>query len=162
MTVRRSIVALSVTALLSAGCTTRMEVHSSPAPTPAPFQANIDLSSFGGDCQKVKCWLPTQFRPKLVKGESVSLKETPKRHGWPMDGDAVWVVCVAKGGSYHNGSGQSVNDWYGIRVPSNKMADGAWQHALTTSPGKAQFVGFVGASWIKGGEGKQAPPCQLP
>jgi hypothetical protein len=113
--------------------------------------------------------LPTQFGPKLVEHESVSLEEkaTPEGKvlsaGWPNDGDEVEVLCIAKdvdGGEYQNLNGQTIKDWYGIRVAQVDIEPKALTDPrLHKAPDGNGYLGFVGISWLTGGEGKQAPPC---
>jgi hypothetical protein len=119
----------------------------------APFDATISLSDFSATCREVTCWLPTQFEPRLVKGETVSLRDK-----WPMDGMAVRVVCATTGETYNDQTGQSTNAWYGIAVPADKLEPGASIHARK-APDDNGWIGFVGVAWINGGAGKQAPAC---
>jgi hypothetical protein len=122
-------------------------------PTTRPFDATVSLSDFSPTCAKVKCWLPTQFTPALAKGKTVSLRDK-----WPMDGDAVLVLCVTKGQTYQDQTGQPVNDWYGILVPPRKLEPGGEKATKAAAPYKGR-VGFVGVSNVTGGEGKQPPAC---
>ncbi len=120
----------------------------------APFDAIVSLSDFSATCREVVCWLPTQFQPALVKGETVSLRDK-----WPMDGMTVRVVCETTGESYSDQTGQSTNAWYGIEVPTDKLEPlkpGTGPKALPKDDG---WIGYVGAAWIKGGSSKQAPAC---
>ena len=157
-------------ALLVAGCgaggQSRSSSEAQPGPTAesAPFQAEVYLQDFNEECRKVPCWLPTQFEPRLVERESVSLVEKTAEDeggpqvGWPMDRDQVLVECIAKGGEYTNTAGQIVNDWYGIVVPTDKLEPAAKSDPrLRTVEGG--YRAYVGISWLRGGEGKQLPPC---
>ncbi|MDN5274535.1 MAG: hypothetical protein JWP06_436 [Candidatus Saccharibacteria bacterium] len=121
-------------------------------PTPVPFfTGKVSLTDLP-DCAKVRCWLPTQFTTKLVNDVSVS------RQGiWPMEGDAVRVLCQTVGGSYQNPAGQTVSNWYGILVPTDKLEPGADKQATKVTGG---YLGYVGISWLTGGEGKLAPDCK--
>lgn len=131
--------------------------------------ARVEITDFNSECQRVKCWLPTQFEPRLVELESVSLEEQATsdgkvfRKGWPNDGDQVEVLCIAKGvkgGEYKNLNGQLINDWYGIRIPMDKAEPKALgDPRIRTTPDGNGFVGFVGISWLTGGEGKHTPTC---
>lgn len=134
--------------------------------TPAPFQGVVNNTAIGGDCLKVNCWQPTQFGPQLVERESVSLEEqaTPDgkvtRAGWPNNGDSVEVVCISKGGTYKNHLDQTINDWYGIRISEAQLEPNAKDNPrLRKTPDGRDYLGFIGISWITGGEGKQAPAC---
>jgi hypothetical protein len=120
----------------------------------APFDATVSLSDFSATCREVVCWLPTQWEPKLIKGETVSLRDK-----WPMDGMTVRVVCETTGETYRDQTGHDTDAWYGILVPSDKLeplVHGVGPKALPKSDG---YVGYVGAAWIKGGSDKQAPAC---
>lgn len=120
----------------------------------APFDATVSLSDFSATCREAVCWLPTQWAPKLVPGETVSL-----RNKWPMDGMTIRVVCETTGETYRDQTGQETDAWYGIVVPSDKLEPlkpGTGPKALPKGDG---WIGYVGAAWIKGGSGKQAPAC---
>lgn len=120
----------------------------------APFDATVSLSDFSATCREVACWLPTQWAPKLVQGETVSLRDK-----WPMDGMTVHIVCQTTGEMYRDQTGQETDAWYGILVPSDKLEPlrpGEGPKALPKNDG---WIGYVGAAWIKGGFDKQAPAC---
>ena len=125
------------------------------SPQAAPFAAAVALSDFSATCREVACWLPTQFAAKLVKGETVSLRDE-----WPMDGTTVQVVCETTGQAYNDQTGQSTTAWYGIVVPAAKLEPSAVSRASKVpNGGENDRLGYVGAAWIKGGAGKQAPAC---
>lgn len=159
---KRTAVAAVVVVGLVTGCSSsggggRNAASTSPTPSntvAAPFDATVSLSDFSATCREVACWLPTQWEPKLVKGETVSLRDK-----WPMDGMSVRVVCETTGETYRDQTGQDTDAWYGILVPSDKLqplSPGTGPKALPKSDG---YVGYVGAAWIKGGSGKRAPAC---
>lgn len=134
--------------------------------TPAPFEGIVDNTTIGDDCLKVNCWQPTQFGPQLVEEESVSLEEQVTsdgivtRAGWPNNGDSVEVVCISKGGTYQNHLGQTINDWYGVRILEAQLEPNAKDNPrLRKTPDGRDYLGFIGISWVTGGEGKQAPVC---
>jgi hypothetical protein len=133
---------------------------------PAPFVGTVDNTAIGGDCLKVDCWQPTQFGPNLVELESVSLEEQATsdgkvtRPGWPNNGDQVDVVCIALGGAYKNNLDQTIRDWYGIRIPADKVEPTAKEDPrVRKTPDGKDYMGFIGISWITGGETKRAPAC---
>ena len=133
---------------------------------PAPFQGTVDNTAIGDDCLKVDCWQPTQFGPNLIERESVSLEEQATsdgkvtRAGWPNNRDNVDVVCITKGGVYLNNLGQKINDWYGIRIPADKVEPAAKEDSrVRKTPDGKDYMGFIGISWIKGGEKTRAPAC---
>lgn len=168
---RRAIAGAAVVGLLLTACNTggneqpatpstaasspRATSLSTPAavrPTPVPFfYGKVSLTDLP-DCAKVRCWLPTQFSAELVNDVSVA-----KQGVWPMEGDIVRVLCQTAGGSYRNPAGQTVSDWYGILVPTDKLEPGADKQATKVTGG---YLGYVGISWLTGGEGKQAPDCK--
>ena len=141
------------------------------APVLAPFTATVSNRAIGGDCAApVNCWHPTQFDATLVDGESVSLREvtTPDHKvvltpGWPSNGDEVEVVCTKEGldgGSYQTPGDHRITAWHGIRVPESKLASGALENPrLKKTPDGKDYLGFIGASWFTGADGKQAPAC---
>lgn len=146
--------------LLLAGCNGDSQPEGSTTPprppttgmgqAPAPFEAVVKLDDLP-DCAKVTCWLPTQFGPAVVDGETVSLRDK-----WPMEGTKVRVLCKTGGASYRNAAGQSIWDYYGILVPNDQVEPGSKQRAIKVADG---YLGHVGISWLSGGEGKQAPDC---
>lgn len=121
---KRTAVAAVVVVGLVTGCSSsggggRNAASTSPTPSntvAAPFDATVSLSDFSATCREVACWLPTQWEPKLVKGETVSLRDK-----WPMDGMPVRVVCETTGETYRDQTGQDTDAWYGILVPSDKL-----------------------------------------
>lgn len=136
--------------------------------------AAVNLYSFSDECKTVRCWLPTQFGPRLVERESVSLEERtaddPKgaQEGWPMDGgpddkgvedgDKIEILCVIKGGEYSNTQGNLVNDWYRVVVPNDKVEPGSWERAAPAPNGQGRLA-YVGISWLHPLFKGQAPPC---
>lgn len=120
----------------------------------APFHATVDLSNFDATCHEVACWLPTQWAPKLVPGETVSL-----RNQWPMDGTVVLVVCQTNGETYRDQYGNPTDAWYGILVPADKLEPLKPGVGPQSLPKDGGYIGYVGAAWIRGGSGKQAPAC---
>src|SRR4051812_32815973 len=66
---------------------------SSATSTPAPtlITGMVDIKHFSRECERVACWLPTQFEPELVELESVSQEERSPSDplgdqvGWPLD-----------------------------------------------------------------------------
>lgn len=148
--------------VLVTGCGTETEQAgqtASTSPTTSvsivtSFEGMVSLKNFSTLCSEQKCWLPTQFEPKLVEGETVSLRDQ-----WPMDGMKVEVVCQTIGQTYRDQTGQSRDDWYGINVPVDKLEPlkpGSSPKTLPKSDGR---IGYVGAAWIQGGAGKQATAC---
>ena len=129
-----------------------------------PIRARVEVSSFSPECGAVKCWLPTQFGPRLVERESVSLEERtpddPKgaQVGWPVDKDEIEVLCVIKGGQYSNTTGQTINDWYRVVIPADKVEPRSRERAERASDG-VNYQAYVGISWLQLPEGKEASTC---
>jgi hypothetical protein len=133
----------------------RQSTQSPPASVVAPFMAMVDNAGIGGACAATDCWHPTQFGPKLVKNESVSLKEitaddgTVLRPGWPNNGDRVEVLCTKKGSVYRDTAGTPINMWYGVRIPTAKMEPGSKNDPrIRKAPDGNGYLGFIGASWL--------------
>lgn len=144
-----------VTGCSSGGSSAGVSVSTTPRPAVAPFTATVALTDFSATCSKVVCWLPTQWAPKLVDGETVSLRDK-----WPMDGMTVLVVCQTTGETYRDQLGQNTDAWYGILVPTDKLEPlkpGTGPRSLPINDG---YIGYVGAAWIKTQPGEQAPSCQ--
>lgn len=98
-------------------------------------------------------------RKRIPQGQTAS-DGTILRTGWPNDDDQVEVLCIAKGDDYKDLNGQLINDWYGIRVaPVDVEPTALTDPRLRTAPDSKGYIGFVGISWLTGGEGKQAPSC---
>jgi hypothetical protein len=129
------------------------------APTPEktlpPFKALVDLKGFGATCDepdtnpKERCWLPTQFEPKLRAGETVTLRDK-----WPLHGHSVDVVCeVLQGEEYSDGKGNLHYEWYGILVPKGKAEPNPVPRT-STNRGRmptsidGKYLVFVPASWL--------------
>jgi hypothetical protein len=156
----------SVRAEQTVSSTTATTQSSSPAPT--SFEATIDNTAVGGVCaQGTNCWQPTQFQAAFVEHESVSLEElttsdgTVTRAGWPNNKDRVEVLCVDLEGQVHrNAAGEPVDDWYGIRVPADKMNPKAvTDPRLKKAPDGNGNLAFVSAMWVKGMSGKAPAAC---
>lgn len=167
--------ALSLLTACGSGATETTTATPRTSQSPASvtsFTGQVNVKGANPDCTKVACWLPTQFEPRLVERESVSLEEVPAsdpggpQQGWPMDGDEVIVECIAQGnaasgsktGPYLNPAGQLQYDWYGIRVPAGKLSSKAKSDPRLHQTGQ-DFRGYVAISWIQGGEGKRLPAC---
>ena len=124
--------------------TTACATHEEKAPEPS--EPRVAITDFSETCKRETCWLPTQFEPRLVGGQSVSL-----HNQWPMDGDTVRVVCQTKGDAYRDTTGTELRQWYGIFVPADKASpealDGTYPEARPIQDG---YLGFVGVSWIDG------------
>jgi len=152
---------LALGALSLAGCGSGGNSSSSTSATPTkvskPFMGRVDLANFSDTCKRVQCWLPTQFTPNLAEGDSVSLKERGSRKGWPLSGDPIKVLCVAKGGQYKDSAGQLANDWYGVVVPTKRLDPRG--HGAKKIPGSDDRLAFVPVYLVRGGEGKQMPAC---
>lgn len=125
-----------------------------PAPVIQPFEAKVSISDISPTCREVVCWLPTQWQPKLVKDETVGLRDK-----WPMDGMTVLVLCETGGQTYRDQTGQESNAWYGILVPTDKLEPLKPSAGPKSLPVDGGYIGYVGAAWINGGHGKQAPYC---
>ena len=165
MTWKQVFLAVGAVMALASGCASpggNGAGGSSPAgvappslPVIAPFEATVALSDFSATCREVACWLPTQFQPARVKGETVSLRDA-----WPMDGMKVLVLCEGGGEAYQDQTGQETTAWYGILVPPDKLEP---KPGTTKRPQKVEgrdgYIGYVGAAWLNGGHGKQAPYC---
>lgn len=165
------VAAIAVIPLLVAGCGDKSS-QSGVEPTTLPqtssastsFEAKVYLRDFNEECRKVPCWQPTQFEPRLVERESVSLvekgpdEEDGPQVGWPMDDDTVLVQCIAKGGKYQNENGQLINDWYGIVVPIDKLEPKAKGDPRLVEV-EGGYRAYVGISWLRGGEDIRLLPC---
>lgn len=125
-----------------------------PAPVIKPFEAKVSISDISPTCREVVCWLPTQWEPKLVKGETVGLRDK-----WPMDGMTVLVLCETGGQTYRDQTGQESSAWYGILVPTDKLEPLKAGTGPKSLPVDGGYIGYVGAAWITGGHDKQAPYC---
>ena len=151
------IVAVTGAALTACGADNQpTSVPTTPsASSITPFDTTVSINNFSPECMKVKCWLPTQFEPRLVKGQSVSLFNT-----WPMDGDTVHVLCETVGGTFRDTDGNNVNEWYGIFIPSEMavMKDHPNLKDAYAKPVEGGFVGYVGKPWLTD-VGAIAPQC---
>lgn len=117
---------------------------------PTEFETEVELKNAGTDCDlDPKCWLPTQFQPSLVAGESVSLFNQ-----WPLKGDPVKVVCETSGETLQDSTGKRSNRWFGILVPEEKI-DSANTKATRIEGG---YLGYVSALWLTDKE-TTAPNC---
>lgn len=120
-----------------------------PPPTTASESAangvdgTVTVADFSPTCQHVICWLPVQFGPQLVQGESVSKVET-----WPMDKQRVHIICATKGERFRDQNGSWVDDWFQITVPSNEVSP-AVLHDPRLLRIQKDFAGFVGAPWVE-------------
>ena len=123
-------------------------------PAVKPFEAKVSLGDFSPTCREVVCWLPTQWEPKLVKGETVSLRDK-----WPMDGMTVQVLCETNGEIYRDQAGQETDAWYGVLVPTDKLEPLKPGTGPKSLPVDGGYIGYVGAAWVDGGRGKQTPRC---
>ncbi len=156
----RTLVGVAIILVFVAGCgsegvqTTEGTSTTSVTPTTAPFEGTVFLKDFSALCSEGQCWLPTQWTPKLVAGETVSLRDQ-----WPMDGMQVEVVCQTTGESYRDQTGQSRDDWYGIKVPNDKLEPLSPGNGPKALPKDDGWIGYVGAAWIKHGTDKRAPAC---
>lgn len=147
---------------------TTTSVTSTP-PAAAPSEAVIDNTAVGGVCADgTNCWQPTHFDSAFVEGESVSLEEqtgpdmkTVTRSGWPNNNDKVEVLCADLNGQvYRNAAGQPMDDWYGIRVPADKLSPKATGNPrLKKAPDGNGNLGFVSAMWVKGVDKTKVPAC---
>ena len=137
--------------------------------TATPSGTVIDNTAMGGVCaENTNCWQPTQFDSVLVEGESVSLEElmgpdkkTVTRAGWPNNGDKVEVLCADLNGQPHrNAAGEPVDDWFGIRVPADKLSPKAMTDPrLKKAPDGNGSLGFVSAMWVRGVDKTKVPAC---
>lgn len=118
--------------------------------SPTEFQTTVELADAGPDCDAdPKCWLPTQFQPSLVGGESVSLFNE-----WPTKGDEVTVICETTGEQLVDYAGRESDKWYGILVPDDKLSEtGSKAH-----PAKDGYLGYVSALWLAKKD-TTAPEC---
>ncbi len=113
--------------------------------TNGPGNATVVLKDFDPACDAdPDCWLPTQYMPKLVSGQTVSLWDE-----WPAKGDRITVLCQTTGQSFTDGNGYVYNTWYRILVPSDKAVpethDGQGPEAEPIDGG---FAAYVGAKWL--------------
>ncbi|MDB5181114.1 MAG: hypothetical protein JWO54_877 [Candidatus Saccharibacteria bacterium] len=135
----KSIVTISATVLLLAGC----------AAAKAEFQTTVTLENAGTDCdQDPNCWLPTQYGPKLVSGQSVSAFNE-----WPQKGDRVQVLCETTGERLSDAYGKTSNQWYGILVPSDKVVED-----IQVKEVEGGYLGYVSALWLADKDAT-APAC---
>jgi len=159
---QRAVLAAVVVVTAATGCSGSSDdgaQHANPSDATSvaaaqPFEATVSISDISPTCREVTCWLPTQWEPKLVKGETVGLRDK-----WPMDGMTVLVLCETDGESYRDQTGQESNSWYGILVPTDKLEPLKAGTGPKTLPVDGGQIGYVGAAWIDGGHGKQAPDC---
>ena len=118
--------------------------------TPVEFETTVELKKAGADCDlDPNCWLPTQFQPSLVAGESVSLFNK-----WPLKGDTVKVVCETTGETLQDSNYKQSDRWFGILVPEEKL-DSADTKATRIEGG---YLGYVSALWLAD-KGTTAPDC---
>jgi hypothetical protein len=122
----------------------------STSTTKAEFKTTVELKKASPDCDvDPRCWLPTQFQPSLVKGESVSLFNE-----WPAKGDQVKVICETTGEKLVDYTGRGSRKWYGILIPTDKVS------ATNTKahPVKGGYLGYVSALWLANKQ-SSAPAC---
>ncbi len=135
-----------------------------PQEADGPLVATVEISTFSPECAAARCWLPTQFGPRLVERESVSLEERTAddpggaQEGWPMDEDTIEVLCIIKGGEFANTAGQLVNDWYRVVIPEDKAEPASKERAERAPDGRG-YLAYVGISWLKLPDGKRASAC---
>ena len=129
--IRATVACVAVVVLLSACSESKPEVA---------FNLKVTLRYASPACdQDPHCWLPTQLKPKLVSGESVSLFNK-----WPEKSDTVGVVCQTTGQRINDYTGRASNKWFGILVPSNKVASTPTQAKSI----KGGYLGYVSAVWL--------------
>ncbi len=100
-------------------------------------------------------WVPTQFAPKFVEGESVAKVEV-----WPKNHDAITVFCQTDGEQYLNPYSQTLETkWYGVIVPPSDVDPQAISKVQDTPSQNA--IGYLQAFWLKGEDTAafSAPPC---
>jgi len=135
--------ACMVSALLLSSC-------SQSTPKETTFNLKVELKHASPACdQDPHCWLPTQAKPKLVSGESVSLYNK-----WPERGDSVHVICQTTGQHIKDYTDRASNKWYGILVPTNEF-NSTTTDALSIKGGR---LAYVSAVWLAD-TNKTAPAC---
>jgi len=151
--------------LLLAGCGSSVPATSTQAADSSArseFVGTVDNRAISPTCARTACWQPTQFQPALVERESVSIAEIlvdepgGPQAGWPLSGDTLLVQCLVKGASYLDQLGHSVDDWYGIVIPPDKVDKKAKADSRLQKIEQG-YRAYVGISWISGGEGKTLP-----
>jgi len=120
--------------------------------TESEFETTVELKNAGTDCdQDPDCWLPTQFQPSLVSGQSVSLPNE-----WPLKGDDVKVICETKGETLVDSRQRKSDRWFGILVPTDKLNPvSAAAEAIDDG-----YLGYVSALWLTDKK-ISAPACAL-
>ncbi len=122
----------------------------SSQPPEVAFTLKVELNYANVACdQDPHCWLPTQFQPSLVSGESVSLF-----HKWPAKGDTVGVICETTGQSIRDYTGRTSDKWFGILVPTDKVVDNNTR-ARKVEDGR---LAYVSAVWLAHAKA-HASPC---
>jgi len=119
---------------------------------PQGFTSSLDLSNL----PKSPDWVPTQFAPKLVEGESVARVEV-----WPKNHDSITVICQIDGEQYLNPYNQTLETkWYGVIVPPSYVDPQAISKAQDTP--NRNVIGYIQAFWLKGEDTAafSAPACK--
>ncbi len=151
----RSAVVLAAAAVLLTGCSG----NPAPVPTAVAFELPVTLVKAGTDCDDDdQCWLPVQFAPHLVDGQSVSLFGE-----WPLKNkDTVAVICEISGQWIQNYDGEGTDKWYGILVPNDKIVTDPPPAQLGAKAKKIDggVIGYVSAQWLAATDAT-APPCKL-
>ncbi len=117
------------------------------ASSPPLLEATVHIADF----EPTWGWLPTQFAPKLVEHESVSLVDV-----WPMEGDRVIVLCATEGEEFIDKNAHYTNDWYGIFVPADKIDPAAIGRAERVPGG---YRAYVGRPWLQLTQTPSLLPC---
>lgn len=127
-------------ALLCA-CSGSSENAATPSPSPGLVKAKVTLTAFDPNLK----WVPTQFAPRIVEMQSVSLPNV-----WPKDGDIVAILCTLEGAPYGNGDTR----WYSILVPPDKLNSEAAGVAEKIDGG---YKAYLEAMWLP--DARNVPSC---
>jgi len=132
-------------------------------PSSNSFKGTVNLRDYGSDCDSPDefCWLPTQFDPVIVSGQTVSERETiPGRNGngWPKQDDMIDVLCKTTGQEYQDVNRVKHTDWYGVGVPNDKLEPnpGTNKKPLKLDQG---YLAYVQAAWVAGGANEHLLDC---
>jgi len=123
-----AVVSMATVALLTACSTTKIE-----------YLTSVELNNAGVECDtNPYCWLPTQYEPAVVNGQSVGETDV-----WPVKGDYVVVVCETTGEKVTNSAGKESDRWFGIVVPKGKVTDN-----IPITRVKDGYLGYVSSLWL--------------
>ncbi|HSE61752.1 MAG TPA: hypothetical protein VLA88_05675 [Candidatus Saccharimonadales bacterium] len=126
------------------------------ATLPTPPSARAVVIAKGDVCQPPgvpgNCWLPLYPQPALTGtayNQSAVCNNGSRDQSscWPQPDTEVEVVCTTQG--------SDGRQWYGVRVPPERMVASSAQHIHTDGP-----IGYAAAQylWVRGGEALNSLP----